>query len=176
MKASQLIENVRLLVKDSIRTKYSDYEILKAAGAALDLLSDALSRHWCVETIREADIDITDGAGPLPKNFRSVASVQSLSPRQEAPLLIGQYRAVCGKLLANVGTVHLTYWRRILPPETGDDDIDLAERFLTPASRITALVLAGDWDKAEALSDATAQKAKTDGVGAIDVTPPMWGG
>lgn len=176
MKASQLIENVRLLVKDSIRTKYSDYEILKATGAALDLLSDALSRHWCVETIREADIDITDGVGPLPKNFRSVASVRSLSPQQEAPLLIGQYRAVCGKLLANVGTVHLTYWRRILPPGKGSDDIELSDRFLTPVSRATASILMGDWERAEALSDATAQKAKTDGVGAIDVTPPMWGG
>lgn len=163
--ASQICLLARYNVGDAGHTTYSDYELLSALQSALDLLATSCDEYFSPLLVKSAALELTDERAGLPEDFRSVISVRNvrgalLESNYETGPFTGEYRFENREIVSPESPVTLTYRYRPARLTAIDDEIDAPETLLLPLARMTASLLKGDFETAQAVSDRTAQTSK----------------
>lgn len=178
--ASRICQMARLGVGDAGHTAYSDYEVMTALQSSLDLLTTSCDEYFSPLLVKSAELELADGRAALPEDFRSVVSVlgprgAALESNYETGPFRGEFRFENSEIVSPESSVTLTYRYRPARLATIDDEIDAPETLLLPLARMTAALLKGDFEAAQAVSDRTAQTGKLqrwENVG----EPRLWGG
>lgn len=178
--ASQICQMARYNVGDAGHTTYSDYEVMAALQSSLDLLITSCDECFSPLLVKSAELELPAGRAALPEDFRSVVSAlgprgAALESNYETGPFRGEFRFENSEIVSPEPRVALTYRYRPARLTAIDDEIDAPEVLLLPLARMTALLLKGDFETAQAVSDRTAQAGKTqrwENAG----EPRLWGG
>lgn len=177
--ASEICLPVRYNVGDAGHTVYSDYEVLTALQSSLDLLACSCDMFFSPLLVKSAKLELTDGRAALPEDFRSVISVVSggsrLVSNYETGPFAGEYRFENDELVSPQSPVVLTYRYGLRRLRGIDDELDVPETLVLPLARMTAALLKGDFQAAQAVSDEAARAGKAQRWENV-YAPQLWGG
>lgn len=180
LKALDICQKARLAVGDAGHTAFSDYECLTALQTALDMIVTSCDEFFSPALVKVAELELEDDAADLPEDFRSVVSVRDargkrLESNYETGPFTGEYRFANAQIVSPESPLELTYRYRPARLADIDDEIDVPEFFELPLARITAAMLRGDVEGAQAVS---AQAAQTSKVQRWENAHPreLWGG
>ena len=178
--ASQICLMARLSAGDDGHTTYSDYAVMTARQSSLDLLVTSCDECFSPLLVKSAELELPDGRATLPEDFRSVVSVLGscgapLESNYETGPFRGEFRFENGEIVSPESPLTLTYRYRPARLTAIDEEIDAPETLLLPLARMTASLLKGDFETAQAVSDRTAQTSKVQRwENAME--PQLWGG
>ncbi len=159
----ELFPRVRLLVKDTEKARYSDYEVRASVSAAVDMLCESLKKYFSRELVRSVELELDeDFRCPLPEGFLYVAGVWDKDDEEVEFIIEGD------ELYTERG-VSMDYAKH-----PGYDEIDLPAGFLIHIADVAASLLRGDTNAAQEKSDAAARAKNTDKSAPL-LDPPMWG-
>lgn len=158
-----LMARTRLAAGDSIKAKFSDYEVKTADDAAIDLLCESLKKYFSRELLRTVELELDeDFRCPLPDGFLYACDVWDRDG-EACGFLIED-----GELYTEEG-VSLTYAKH-----PGYEEIDLPDGFLMRLAAVAAALLRGNENAAQEKSDAAARANNTDKNAPLP-DPAMWG-
>lgn len=159
----ELFSRVRLLVKDTEKARYSDYEVRASVSAAVDMLCESLKKYFSRELVRTVKLELDeDSYCPLPDGFLYVVGVWDKNDDECEFIIEG------GELYTEKG-VALSYAKH-----PGYEEIDLPHGFLIHLADVAASLLRGDTNVAQEKSDAAARANNTDKSAPLP-DPAMWG-
>lgn len=159
----ELFPRVRLLVKDTEKARYSDYEVRAAVSAAVDMLCESLKNYFSRELVRSVELELDeDFRCPLPDGFLYAVGVWDENDEEAEFIIEG------GELYTERGAA-LDYAKH-----PGYSEIDLPAGYMVRLADIAASLLRGDMNVAQEKSDAAARAKNTDKSAPLS-DPAMWG-
>ncbi len=178
--ANDICQKARLAVGDAGHTKWSDYECLTALQSALDMLVISCDAYFSPALVKSAELELEDDTAALPDDFRSVVSVRDggntlMESNYEGELSDLQFRFENKNIVSPESPVTLVYRYRPARLTALSDEVDVPETFDLPLARMTASILGGGFDAAQAISDKAAQTSKLQRWEDV-ATRKLWGG
>jgi hypothetical protein len=164
IRVGDLVASMRYRIGDMQGVRRSDFELIEALNAGVEILYRTLADRWCSSALRKAPVAVENGRAPLPSDFRAVR--QLLDERgeklRESPLLSkptkDAYRLSGGFLEAPDGFYLLEYYR--CPPRASGPDgmLDVERALYGDALAAASAVLVGDLEPAVAAAAAAARR------------------
>lgn len=180
LSVKQICTLARLNVGDAGHTKYSDYEVLAALQAGLDLLYAALSDYWSPVLVKTATLELTDDRAVLPDDFDAVVSVQDTQRRPlvsnyDSGPFSGEYRMENNEIVSPETPVILTYRSTPGGITSMEGTLTLPQEFQLVLARLVASVLKGEFNAAKTQAEEAAQTSKRRRYENTN-DPELWGG
>lgn len=110
IKISDLVADIRVVVRDSGEVRFSDFEILRHLGLMVNRVQELLARAGAPTCAKRATLTLTNGRAALPDDVCAILSVDDLPPLIDLSddQTVG-YRISDGELFAPGESVTLTY-------------------------------------------------------------------
>jgi hypothetical protein len=159
MYASDVLNSVRFLLKDSEKTEYSDIQLLSALNIVLSDLWGMLLQERSPLLEETATVTMTDGVGSLPVDFHGIVDVEGHVELKAGEVMeTGLYRITgVNTIKATADELNITYIATRRPLSDPESYIPLPDSFFSILVKATLAVIAGKLADAIGLLDQSRQ-------------------
>lgn len=159
MTPRDIINKVRIAVKDVNEARYSDYDMIDALNTVLNLTYNELASFSNDVLVKTENIRLTGGEGELPEDFLQVVEVyhgDTVYMPQTKGYIVSPYTyTILGNsIYSNASSLTVDYKPDFedLTVEDLDDDLELPNYMKEYLKRMVMMALSGSLEASEGLS------------------------